>query len=115
MGYLSTDIREEILHYSKSAARESLNLGNFMNAEVDFIFPSSAKITIKLNLVYLFNETQDPCPDGFNQFPCYVVIRGSLTWFCFYLTLRMCSQFKFPEMLATNVASFTCRLSRGDS
>lgn len=116
VGYLNTNIREKkVLHYSKSAARKPLNLGNFMNPEVEFIFPSSAKITIKLNLVYLFNETQDPCPDGFNQFPCYVVIRGSLPWFCFYLTLRMCSWFKFPEMLATDVVSFTYRLSRGDS
>lgn len=71
-----------------------------MHAEVDFIFHSSAKITIKLNLVYLFNETQDLCPDGFNQSPRYVVIRGSLPWFCFYLAFRMCSQFKFPEILA---------------
>lgn len=37
-----------------------------MHVEVDF-FPSSAKITIKLNLVYLFSETQEPCPGGFNQ------------------------------------------------
>lgn len=115
VSYLNTNIRKKILHYSKSVTSESLNLGNFMHVEVDFIFPSSAKITIKLNLVYLFNETQDPYPDGFNQYPRYVVIRGSLPWFCFYLTFRMCSQFKFPEILATNVASFTCRLSRGDS
>lgn len=49
-----------------------------MHVEVDFIFLSSAKITIKLNLVYLFSETQELCPDGFNQSSCYVVIRGSL-------------------------------------
>lgn len=114
MSYLNTDIREKKKSCPALVASVTLNLGNFMHAEVDFIFPSSAKITIKLNLVYLFNETQDPCPDGFNQSPRYVVIRGSLPWFCFYLTFRMCSQFKFPEILATNVASFTCRLSRGD-
>lgn len=88
VSYLNTDIRgKKILHYLKSVASESLNLGNFMHAEVGFIFPSSAKITMKLKLVYLFNETQDPCPDGFHQSPRYVVIRGSLPWFCFYLTL----------------------------
>lgn len=93
-------------------ASETLNLGNFMHAEVDFIFPSSAKITIKPNLVYLFNETQDPCPDGFNQSPCYVVIRGSLPWFCFYLTFRMCSQFKFREILAAKCCLIYMRIIR---
>lgn len=98
--------------YTTLIASETLNLGNFMHAEVDFIFPSSAKITIKPNLVYLFNETQDPCPDGFNQSPRYVVIRGSLPWFCFYLTFRMCSQFKFREILATKCCLIYMRIIR---
>lgn len=86
-----------------------------MHAEVDFIFPSSAKITIKLNLVYLFNETQDPCPDGFNQSPRYVVIRGFSPVVLFLLNFQNVQPvLSFERYLQLNVSSFTCRLSRGD-